>query len=50
MILPLYLVIVRPHLVYFVHFWATQYKRDLDILERVVEGNQDDEGTGVPLL
>lgn len=34
-ILPLYLVIVRPHLVYFVHFWATQYKRDLDILERV---------------
>lgn len=34
-ILPLYSVVVRPHLVSFVHFWATHYKRDLDILERV---------------
>lgn len=34
-ILPLYTTLMRPHLVYWVQFWAPQYERDTDILERV---------------
>ena len=50
-ILPLYFVLVRPHLEYCTQMWSPQYRRNVDLLEVVLKRvTKNDPWDGTPLL
>ena len=48
-IVSLYLALTRPHLEYCIQAWGTQYRKDMELLERV-QRRATDQMAGTPFL